>query len=190
MRKMKLWTGPVCGVLIGAFPLFAQTGSETLAETTDWLKKNLGGAACVVFQMGASRKDLKPVTENTEVRFSGCDMILETATTIGPSSELRTFDVPLGKFNPAGVSLIEGFKIPSGWVTAGEIPSTTIRLTPPPGDSGGAGGIDAKLEQFGAGAPKSSRYRAAEINILVRHKDTAGKLANALSRAITLCRGK
>lgn len=171
-------------LVICAAPALAQTGSGTLADTIQWLRANLGGAACVVFQMGPSREELKPVTENTEVRFADCDMTLETATTIGPRSELRTFHVALGKLPADAVSLLDGFRLPAGWIAAGEAPSYTMRLS----ERSGEGSFEGTLEQFGVEGAQPSVFKTAEIDILLRHQDTAEKLAAALTRAIALCR--
>ena len=168
-----------------ARPLLAQTPASTLKETLDWLKKYLGGAACVVFQIGRAGERLEPITENTEVRFTDCEMILQTARTVGPKSELRTFTVPLGSLTPDSVTLSPGFEIPSGSVVAGEVPAYTMRLTAPAGLA-----IQASLEEFGAGAPQPTGYQTNKINILLLHTETAAELQAALSRAITLCRQK
>lgn len=168
-----------------ARPLLAQTSSSTLAETLDWLKKYLGGAACVVFQLGRAGERLEPFTENTEVRFSDCDMTLETARTVGPKSELRTFRLPLGSLAPDSVTLSPGFEIPPGSIVAGEVPAYTMHLAAPAGVA-----IQASLEEFGAAAPPLTAYRTDKVNILLLHAETATQLQTALSRAIALCRQK
>ena len=177
----------IAAVMALAFakPLLAQTSSSTLMETLDWLKKYLGGAACVVFQMGRAGERLEPFTENTEVRFSDCDMTLDTARTVGAKSELRTFRVPLGNLTPDSVTLSAGFEIPPGSVATGEVPAYTMHLATPAGLA-----IQASLEEFGAGAPQPTAYRTDKVNILLLHAETAAELQTALSRAITLCRQK
>ena len=154
----------------------------TLAGTVDWLEKNLGGAACVVFEMGPSRDRLERISENTEVRFDGCQMTLHQATVSGSLSELRTLTVPLGALTPDGVTLSEGFNLPSGWVSTGDVPTHTIRLAVAPGERQ----IEARLERFDVAAP--SRYQTASVDILVRHQEAAERILAALSHAIALCR--
>jgi hypothetical protein len=175
---MRFWGAPLLGLLMYATPLLSQSSSDAF----DWIRQNMGGAACVVFQMGPSRASLKQVTENTEVQLSDCNMTLETATTNGARSELRTFHVPLGKLNSNAVSLIEGFKVPSGWISSGEVPPYTLRLAAPAGM-----GFDAKYELFGVDAPRPTEYRASEVLILLREKDTAARLVTEMSRAIRSC---
>jgi hypothetical protein len=165
-------------------PSFAQSVPGDFAGTIDWLQKNLGGAACAVFEMGATKAELQQVTEGTEVLFSGCDMTLSTSTTVGSQGDVRTIHVPLGKLDPARVTLTAGVQVPAGWITVGEVPSHTMRLVAASDNKI----IDVTMEQFGTNAGKPSDYKTSEINIHIRDKDTADKLVTALSRAITFCR--
>jgi hypothetical protein len=183
---MKAWTASLFGVLACASPVLAQSGSGAVVDSIDWLKKNLGGIACVVFQMGAPGEALTPVTENTEVVFAGCNMTLQTATTIEPRSEVRTFQIPLQQLSSTAVAVIDGISIPAGWITAGDVPAFTVRLSAPPADR-----IQARLDSFAIDAPAAPyEYRTSEVNMLVRDRETADKLAAALSGAIALCHGR
>jgi hypothetical protein len=163
---------------------FGQAGAQDLPGTIDWIQKTLGGASCSVFEMGATKAELQQVTENTEVLFSGCDMTLSTATTIGPENDVRTFRVSLRQLDPSGVILSEGIKVPAGWVTRGEVPSQTMRLTA----AANTQPINVTTEQYGTNASKPSESKTSEIVIHVRTKESADDLVKALSRAITLCK--
>ena len=173
-------------ILAGLILVLGQTGGESLADSIGWLQTYLGGAACAVFEMGASGADLKQVTEGTEVLFNNCDMTLETSTIIGGTGDLQSFHISLGQLNPASVALTDGIKVPTGWITFGEVPTRTLRLA----TKGGAKLIDVKVEQYGENAPAPQQFKASEINIHIRNKDTADQVAKAMTQAITLCGAK
>ena len=64
-------------------PAWSQTAAGPDDNPVEWLKNNLGGAACVVYDAGPSLQRLEHVIENTEVRFEGCRMVLQQSSAIG-----------------------------------------------------------------------------------------------------------
>ena len=82
-------------VLAVVTPAWAQSRPDPRSEPVQWLTANLGGAACVVYEAGPTPFRLERVTENTEVQFEGCRMVLQQATAEGEHSEIRTFRIPL-----------------------------------------------------------------------------------------------
>ena len=59
-----------------ATPAWCQSTVDADRDPITWLKTYLGGAACVVYQAGPSSFRLEQITENTEVQFDGCQMVL------------------------------------------------------------------------------------------------------------------
>jgi hypothetical protein len=109
---------------------------------------------------------------------------METSTTTGPDADLHSYHVPLGKLDPAAITLTDGVKVPAGWITDGVVPQSTLRLVTASEEKA----IDVKFEQYGVNAAPPSEYKTAEINIHIREKEAAPKLVNALTRVITACR--
>ena len=158
--------------------------SDSLSETTEWLQTNLGGAACAVFTMGKSQADLTQYTDGTEATFVNCEMTLETSSTVGDLGNLGGYKVHLGKLDPARIAITPGVKVPAGWLSFGDIPRSGIRLVTLRDEKL----IDGRSEPQGGVETTASTFKAAEISIHVRDRESAQKLVDAFSRAIALCR--
>jgi hypothetical protein len=175
-----IWTA---GMVLGlAAPAWAQSNPDPQVDPVKWLSANLGGAACVVYDVGPSPLRMERFTENTEVQFDGCRMVLQQATEQGGHSEIRTFRIALGDLATNAVSASEGFFLPDGWTSRGDVPTHTITIAAPAGQSG----IDSRLEPFDGSAPRD--YRTGAVTLLVRHEEVAVTIVRALTRAIELCR--
>jgi hypothetical protein len=167
-------------------PAWSQTAA--VAEPTPeanpvlWLTSHLGGAACVVYEAGPSPQRLEQVSENTEVRFEGCRMVLQQASAIGTQSEVRTFTVALAALDGNAIAASAGFALPEGWTSKGDVPTHTIHLTVPSGQPS----IEARVERFDD-RPVSS-FQARTVEILVRHQENATQIVRALRLAIEACR--
>lgn len=165
-------------------PAWAQTSPEATIDPVGWLKQHLGGAACVVYDVGPSPFRMEHVTENTEVTFDGCRMTLHQAGVRGPQSEVRTFRVPLGALDADAISVIDGFLLPEGWSSTGDVPTHTIRISAP----GDRRLIDSRVETFDGRAPRE--YATHAVDFLVRHQENADAIVRALRLAIAGCRGR
>jgi len=174
-----------CGigvVLALATPGWAQPRPDSGTEPVQWLTANLGGAACVVYEAGPTPFRLERVTENTEVQFDGCRMVLQQATAEGEHSEVRTFRIPLAELATTSVTSRQGFFLPEGWTSRGDVPTHTITIATPDHQSL----IEERIEQFDDTAPRD--YRTDVVTILIRHEENALQIVQALTRAIELCR--
>src|SRR5688572_4184226 len=169
-------------VLAMVMPAWAQSGTDATSDPIGWLQRNLGGAACVVYDVGPSAQRLEHVTENTEVQFEGCRMTLQQAAVRGAHSEVRTYHVPLAALDAGAVTSFAGFVLPEGWTSAGDVPTHTIQLAVP----GGQRLIESSVETFDGTAPRQSRTHA--VDMLVRHQENADQIVRALRRAIEQCR--
>lgn len=165
-----------------AAPAWAQSTVDLRTDPVTWLKTYLGGAACVVYEAGPTLFCLERVNVNTEVQFDGCRMVLQQASVEGADSELRTLRIPLGALAPNSVTSREGFFLPEGWTSRGDVPTHTITIAAPAGRSL----IEERIEHFDDTAPRD--YRTDVITILVRHEENAIQIVQALTRAIELCR--
>jgi hypothetical protein len=165
-----------------AAPGWAQTTVDANTEPVRWLTTYLGGAACVVYEAGPSRFRLERVNVNTEVQFDGCRMVLQQASVVGAHSEIRTLRIPLGALASNAVTSNEGFFLPEGWTSRGDVPTHTITIAAP----AGAPLIEERIEQFDGTAPRD--YRTDVVTVLVRHEENAVQIVRALTRAIELCR--
>jgi hypothetical protein len=174
-------TAAVVMYLSTAMPAWCQSPSDAYNDPINWLKSNLGGAACVVYEAGPSPFQLKPITENTEVQFDGCRMVLQQANVTGAQSELRTFRIPLGALATNAVSASPGFVLPEGWATRGDVPTHTITIK----TAGKQAVIDERVDLFDGTEPRD--YRTDVMTILVRHEENASLIVRALTRAIELC---
>jgi hypothetical protein len=152
------------------------------ANPVAWLTSHLGGAACVVYDAGPSLQRLEQVSENTEVRFEGCRMVLQQSSAIGTYGELRTFNVALATLDANAVTASDGFYLPAGWTSKGDVPTQTIHLTVPPGQPL----IEATVERFDD-VPTGS-FQTRTVDILVRHQENATQIVRALTLAIAACR--
>lgn len=158
--------------------------AQTVDLRTDpaaWLTRNLGGAACVVYQAGPSPLRLEHITENSEVRFDGCRMVLQQATVRGTRSTVQTFEIPLASLDATTVTIREGFDLPAGWTSTGDVPTHTIRIAV----SAGQPLIDGRMESFDGVAPTT--YRTKIVDIPVRHLENADQIVLALTQAIEGC---
>jgi len=164
-----------------ASPVWAQSAPDAQRDPVRWLTTNLGGAACVVYDVGPSPFRLEHVTENTEVQFDGCRMILQQANVVGTRSELRTFQIPLDALSPGAVTATAGFLLPDGWASRGDVPTHTITIAAPAGQSA----IETRVEQFDTGTIRDERTEV--VTMLVRHEDNAVQIVRALTSAIALC---
>lgn len=185
---------PVAVFLALSTPAWAQTATSRApaadasfeagleANPTGWLVSHLGGAACVVYEIGPSSQRLERVTENTEVRFEGCRMVLQQSSEMGSFGEMRTFTVPLATLNADAVVVSDGFSLPDGWLTRGDVPTHTIRLTVPAGQPP----IDESVERFDD--TPVTRLQTKTVDILVRHQENATQIVRALTLAINACR--
>ena len=167
-----------------AAPAWAQSTVDLRTDPVKWLATYLGGAACVVYEAGPTRFRMERVNVNTEVQFDGCRMVLQQASVEGAHSELRTLRVPLGALAPNSVTSSEGFFLPAGWTSRGDVPTHTITIAAPDHQSL----IEERIEQFDDTAPRD--YRTDAVTILVRHGENAVQIVQALTRAIELCRGR
>ena len=165
-------------------PGMSQTGTQSLAETTQWLQWNVGGISCAAFSMGKSQADLKQYLEGTEATFADCQMTLDTSTTIDGEGDMGSYRVHLGKLDPSRIMITEGVKVPAGWVTQGEVPQAGIRLI----TVGEEKVIDATTQRQDADPGQASNFKTAEINIRIRNGESAGPMLEAFSRAITMCK--
>jgi len=169
-------------VLALATPAWAQSRPDPRSEPVEWLTANLGGAACVVYEAGPTSFRLERVTENTEVQFDGCRMVLQQATAEGEHSEIRTFRISLGSLATSSVASRQGFFLPEGWVSRGDVPTHTITIAVP----GGQALIEEQVELFDGTEPREERTSA--VTVLVRHEENARQIVVALTRMIELCR--
>jgi hypothetical protein len=94
---------------------------------------------------------LEHVTENTEVQFDGCRMVLQQASLAGDRSELRTFQIPLAALATDSVTAKAGFFLPEGWTSRGDVPTHTITIAVPAGQLL----IEERVEQFDDTAPRT-----------------------------------
>ena len=166
---------------VGA-PAWSQTTPDLDADPVAWLKRSLGGAACVAYEAGPSPQRMERITENTEVQFDGCRMVLQQAAAYGPHTEVRTFAVPLATLDATSITLRPWSGLPEGWTSAGDVPADVISLTVPDGQAL----IESRFETFTGLAPTTSRTRNVEI--LVLHKDSARQIVRALTLAVEACR--
>ena len=164
-------------------PAWSQTPVSADADPVEWLKNNLGGAACVVYDAGPSPQRLEHVTENTEVRFEGCHMVLQQASAIGNHVEVRTFAVPLATLDANAVAASNGFFLPEGWTSKGDVPTHTIHLKVPAGQPL----IEETIETFDD-RPGGS-FQTEALDIPIRHQENATQIVRALRLAIEACRG-
>jgi len=174
-----------CGlglVLALATPGWAQSRPDPGTESVQWLSANLSGAACVVYEAGPTPFSLARVTENTEVQFDGCRMVLQQATAEGEHSEIRTFRIPLAALATSSVTSRRGFFLPQGWVSRGDVPTHTITIAAPAGKPF----IEEQVELFDGRAPRDERTNL--VTILVRHEENATQIVRALTSLIELCR--
>jgi len=169
-------------VLAVVTPAWAQSRPDPRSEPVQWLTANLGGAACVVYEAGPTPFRLERVTENTEVQFEGCRMVLQQATAEGEHSEIRTFRIPLAALATSSVTSRQGFFLPDGWVSRGDVPTHTVTIAVPDGQAL----IDEQVEQFDGTEPRAER--ANVVTVLVRHEENASQIVRALTRLIDLCR--
>jgi len=175
----------LCGiglVLALATPGWAQPRPDSGTEPVQWLTANLGGAACVVYEAGPTPFRLERVTENTEVQFDGCRMVLQQATGEGEHSEIRTFRIPLAALATSSVTSRQGFFLPEGWVSRGDVPTHTVTIAVP----GGQALIEEQVELFDGTVPRAER--ANIVTVLVRHEENASQIVRALTRLIEMCR--
>jgi hypothetical protein len=163
-------------------PAWAQTIPDLNADPVGWLKGSLGGAACVAYEAGPSAQRMERITENTEVQFDGCTMVLQQAAAYGPHTEVRTFAVPLATLDAASITLRPWSDLPAGWTSAGDVPADVISLTVPDGQPL----IESRFETFAGLPPTTTRTRS--MDILVLHKDTAPQIVQALRLAVEACR--
>ena len=167
--------------LVAATPAWSQSTPDAEHDPIVWLKTYLGGAACVVYQAGPSPFRLEQITENTEVQFDGCRMVLQQASLISGRSELHTFQIPLAALAANAVTSRPGFVLPDGWVSRGDVPTHTITIAGPAGHP-----FDERVEPFDGTPPRDDRTEA--VTIPVRHEENASQIVLALTRAIELCR--
>ena len=166
--------------------LSTQAWSQTITDPTGdpivWLSRYLGGAACVVYEAGPSPMRMERVEENTEVQFDGCRMVLHQAAVIGAHSEVRKLTVDLAGLDATSVTLRDGFEMPAGWTSRGDVPTHTVFLTVPKGQPL----IDRRVETFDGRDPLHGQERT--VTILVRHETNATEIVRALTLAIEACR--
>jgi hypothetical protein len=109
-------------------------------------------------------------------------MVLQQSSTIGPHGEVRTFTVPLATLDANAITSSDGFLLPEGWTSKGDVPTHTIHLTVPVGQPL----IEASVEPFDDTA--ASSFQARTLDILVRHRENATQIVRALRQAIEACR--
>ena len=181
MRKAGRIAAATIGICLALVtPAWCQSPIDAQSDPIRWLSTYLGGAACVVYEAGPPFR-LEPVTENTEVQFNGCEMVLQQAGVAGPYGELRTFRIPLGSLEPTAATARAGFFVPEGWTTRGDVPTHTITITTPAGRPL----IDERVDQLDGTAPRDSRTEI--VTILVRHEENASQIVRALRSAIEMC---
>jgi hypothetical protein len=163
-------------------PASSQTAPPSGNAAIEWLRRNLGGAACVAFEAGPSPLQMDRIEENTEVQFDGCRMVLQQAAVTGSRSELRTYAVLLSTLEASSVTVREGYLLPPGWSSRGDVPTHAIVLTVPEGQPA----IESRTETFDGAAPTTVSMRA--MDLLVRTPDGATQLVDALKLAIATCR--
>jgi hypothetical protein len=154
------------------------------AETTQRITDQLAGAACTVYQLGPSTQELEMVVEGAEARFSGCDMKLDISTLRGSSGTLYEFRVSLMDLDASGIAVLEGAKVPAGWIVKGDKPTHVLRLV----TKGLEKTIAMKTEEM-VGEAKPVTSDASEIDIRIIDKERAEKLAKAFADAIAECGG-
>jgi hypothetical protein len=163
-------------------PAWSQTTTAVSGDPFDWLTHNLGGAACIVYKAGPSPQRLEQVEENTEVQFDGCRMLLQRATIDGEHSQVQTFDVRLAGLDARAVTVHEWSALPPEWATVGDLPTHTITLTVPDGQAP----VESQVETFTGLKPTTVQTRT--VDILVRHQESAQRIAQALRLAVESCR--
>lgn len=164
-----------------ATPAWCQSTVDADRDPITWLKTYLGGAACVVYQAGPSSFRLEQITENTEVQFDGCQMVLQQASLIGGRAELHTFQIPLAALAENSVTSRPGFFLPEGWVSRGDVPTHTITIAAPAGKP-----LEERIDPLDGASPRDERTEA--VTIPVRHEENASQIVRALTRAIERCR--
>jgi hypothetical protein len=179
VRRRIIIAAMLCAVGV---PAWAQTTTDLAADPVGWLKRSLGGAACVAYEAGPSRQHMERITENTEVQFDGCTMVLQQAAAYGPHTEVRTFAVPLATLDAASITVRSWSDLPDGWTSIGDVPADVIALTVPDGQPL----IESRFETFAGLPPTTSRTR--NVDILVLHKDSAQHIVRALRLAVEACR--
>lgn len=167
--------------LLVATPAWCQSTVDAERDPVAWLKTYLGGAACVVYQAGPSSFRLEQITENTEVQFDGCRMVLQQASLITGRSELHTIQIPLAALATDAVTSRPGFFLPDGWVSRGDVPTHTITIAAPAGQP-----LEARVDPFDGTPPRD--YRTEAVTIPVRYEENASQIVRALTRAIEACR--
>lgn len=168
-------------LLLAAAPAWCQSAPDPERDPVTWLKTYLGGAACVVYQAGPSSFRLEQITENTEVQFDGCRMVLQQASLISGRSELHTIQIPLAALATDAVTANPGFFLPEGWVSGGDVPTHTITIAAPAGQP-----LEERVDLLDGTLPRD--YRIETVTIPVRHEENASQIVRALTRAIDLCR--
>jgi len=182
MTNIRCVVAAVGSCLALAAPAWGQSNIDAEADPVNWLKAYLGGAACVVYEVGPSGFRLEHVTENTEVQFDGCRMVLQQASVTGAHSELRTFRIALAALDTNAVTSSEGFPLPEGWTSRGDVPTHTITIRA----SAGKPVIEEQVDPLDGGTPRS--YQTDVVTLLVRHEENASQIVRALTRVIEMCR--
>ena len=109
-------------------------------------------------------------------------MVLQQATGEGEHSEIRTFRIPLAALATSSVTSRQGFFLPEGWVSRGDVPTHTVTIAVP----GGQTLIEEQVELFDGTVPRAER--ANIVTVLVRHEENASQIVRALTRLIEMCR--
>jgi hypothetical protein len=172
-------------LVLCALPAASQN-SASLSETTNSIKLDLSGVACLSFAIGPSQGQLQRSIEGAEGMFSECEMRLVTSLTEGNTGTMGDFKVHLGKLDPSRIEITEGVRVPTGWLRFGVAPEAGITLV----TAGDEKVIEAVNESFGVGESKPTTSQVSEIHIRIRDRESAEKLAAEFSRAITMCGGK
>jgi hypothetical protein len=161
----------------------SQAHSPALALETTTIQNRLAGDACLSYRIGQSRQAMQSYTQSVEARFSDCLMILETSSTGPENGTTSSFRVSLNQLDPAQITVGDGLAVAPQWITVGDLPLFSVRLATPKQQKL----IEVETETIERARTMHETNKASEIDIRVKNKEAATRLAGAFRRAITLC---
>jgi hypothetical protein len=156
-----------------------QAHSAALAVETTTIQNRLAGDACLSYRIGESRQ----ITLAAEARFFECRMTLEASSASEGMGTTSSFHVSLNQLDPARVQVLDGLRPPPNAITVGDLPLFLIRLMTVRDRKL----IEVTLETIEGGVTEHELHNASELDIPVKSKEAATRLADAFRRAITLC---
>jgi hypothetical protein len=161
----------------------SQAHSPALALETATIQNRLAGDACLSYRIGESQQKMRSYTLAAEARFSECRMTLETSSTSEGMGTTSSFRVSLNQLDPLRIQVRDGLRVPPNAITVGDLPLFAVRLMTEKDRKQ----IEVALETIEGGVTKHEMHNASELDIRVKSKEAATRLADAFRRAVTLC---